>query len=245
MDAMRIGFDVRSYGASGSAHHHEFTQLVLPLSGGFAIEVEGRGAGLAPGLCAFVPPGARHDQEARGHNASLIVDLDTALVPPALADRCGQMCFVRLAPEAQKLVAAIGRAMALPSEGAQRHWVPLLLDALGAAGSPRPRARLVELLAAVSAQPGRAWTVPEMAARAALSVPRLHAVFREELQTSPHAWLAELRLHGAIRDLAETDLPIAEIAARGGYADQSAFTRALRRGAGETPAAFRRRVRER
>ena len=244
MSAMRIGFDVRSYGATGAAHHHDFTQLVLPLSGGFAIEVEGREAGLAPGLCALVAPGARHDQEAGGHNASLIVDLDAALVPPELADRLGPMRFVRLAPEAQKLVAAIGRAMTLQCEAARMHWVPLLLAALGAE-APRPRARLAELLAAVAADPGRAWTVPEMAVRAALSVPRLHAVFREELHTSPHAWLAELRLRRAIRDLAETDLPIAEIAARGGYADQSAFTRALRRGAGETPAAYRRRARER
>lgn len=242
---MRIGFDVRSYGAAGAAHRHDFTQLVLPLSGGFAIEVEGREAGLAPGLCAFVAAGARHDQEGRGPNASLIVDLDAALVPQALADRLGRMRFVRLAPEAQKLVAAIGRATAVEAtEAARPHWVPLLLQALGA-DSPRPRARLAELLAAVSAAPDLPWTVPEMAARAALSAPRLHALFRAEFGTTPRAWLADLRLRRAIRELETTDLAIAEIAARGGYADQSAFTRALRRVAGETPAAFRRRTQQR
>ncbi len=244
MGGMRIGFDVRSYGAASWAHRHDFTQLVLPLSGGFAIEVEGREAGLAPGLCAFVSPGARHDQEARGPNASLIVDLDTALVPPALADRLGRMRFVRLAPEAQKLVAAIGRAMTTTSHAARPHWVPLLLGALGAE-SPRPRARLAELLGAVAAAPEHPWTVAEMAARAALSVPRLHAVFRAEFGTTPRAWLAELRLRRAIRELEDTELSISEVAARGGYADQSAFTRALRRVAGDTPAVFRRRARER
>lgn len=241
---MRIGFDVRSYGAAGDAHRHDFTQLVLPLSGGFAIEVEGSEAGLTPGLCAFVPPGARHGQEGAGPNASLIVDLDAALVPPALHDRLGRMRFVRLAPEAAKLVAAIGRAMAAGgAEAAQPHWVPLLLGAIGAE-APRPRARLAELLAAVAAAPERAWTVPEMAARAALSVPRLHGLFRAEFGTTPRAWLADLRLRQAIRELETTDLPIAEIACRGGYADQSAFTRALRRVTGATPARHRRRTRE-
>lgn len=243
---MRIGFDVRSYGAAGDAHRHDYTQLVLPLSGGFAIDVDGAEAGLSPGLCAFVLGGVRHAQEGAGPNASLIVDLDTALVPPSLADRLGRMRFVRLAPEARKLVTAIGGAMAAggPHEAAQPHWVALLLAALGA-DAPRPRARLAELLAAVAAAPERAWTVPEMAARAALSVPRLHALFRAEFGVSPHAWLGGLRLRRAIRELETSDRAIAEIAAGGGYADQSAFTRALRRATGDTPAVVRRRARER
>lgn len=242
---MRIGFDVRSYGAAGDAHRHDYTQLVLPLSGGFAIDVDGAEAGLTPGLCAFVPSGVRHAQEGAGPNASLIVDLDAALVPPQLADRLGRTRFLRLAPEARKLVAAIGGAMAAGAhEAAQPHWVALLLAAVGAE-APRPRARLAELLAAVAAAPERAWTVPEMAARAALSVPRLHALFRAEFGVSPHAWLAGLRLRQAIRELETSDRAIAEIAACGGYADQSAFTRALRRATGETPAVLRRRARER
>lgn len=241
---MRVGFDVRSYGAASDPHRHDFIQLVLPLSGGFAIDVDGAESGLSPGFGAFVASGMRHTQEGQGPNRSLIVDLAPDLVPQRLVDRLGEARFVRLAPSAGKLVDYIGAALAAcPGEAVTAHWLPLLLDALET-GSPPPRARLAELLAAVAAAPERMWTVAEMASRAALSVPRLHAVFRAELGTTPHAWLAEMRLNRAIRELEESDLPIVEVACRGGYADQSAFTRAMRKATGATPAAHRRAARE-
>ena len=43
--------------------------------------------------------------------------------------------------------------------------------------------------------------------------------------------------------LAESDLPIADLALRAGYADQSALTRAMQRLTGLTPAAYRRQTR--
>ena len=52
-------------------------------------------------------------------------------------------------------------------------------------------------LALTEEQAGLVVELVEMASRAALSVPRLHAVFRAELGTTPHAWLAEMRLNRA------------------------------------------------
>jgi AraC-like DNA-binding protein len=79
-----------------------------------------------------------------------------------------------------------------------------------------------------------------MARSAGLSVSRLHALFRTELDTSPHAWLRDVRLARARAWLAETARPIADIALAAGFSDQSALTRALRDATGMTPGAYRR-----
>ena len=79
-----------------------------------------------------------------------------------------------------------------------------------------------------------------MARASGVSVSRLHALFREELDTTPHAWLLEQRLVKAREWLATTEAPIAEIALRAGFSEQSALTRALRKATGMTPAAYRR-----
>jgi AraC-like DNA-binding protein len=79
-----------------------------------------------------------------------------------------------------------------------------------------------------------------MARAAGVSVSRLHGLFREELASSPHAWLLAHRIGRACEWLASTATPIAEIALRAGFSEQSALTRALRKATGMTPAAYRR-----
>ena len=76
-----------------------------------------------------------------------------------------------------------------------------------------------------------------------LSRTRLHALFRERLGTSPHAFLVDLRVRTARRLLEGTALPIAEIAVRCGFADQNALTRWCRRSGGLTPALIREQAR--
>jgi AraC-like DNA-binding protein len=121
--------------------------------------------------------------------------------------------------------------------------VPLLLDTL-TLDAPRPASRLAALRARIEAEPGLAWTTESMAKALGCSVSRLHALFREELDASPHAWLLEHRLGKARAWLASSDAPIAEIALRAGFSEQSALTRALRKATGMTPAAYRRQHRQ-
>ncbi|WP_229507913.1 helix-turn-helix transcriptional regulator [Massilia sp. Dwa41.01b] len=84
-----------------------------------------------------------------------------------------------------------------------------------------------------------------MARVAHLSVSRLHALFREELDMSPHAWLLQRRLDFACRCLAASAWPIAEVALQAGFADQAGLTRAMRQHLDTTPATYRRIQRER
>ena len=118
-----------------------------------------------------------------------------------------------------------------------------LLDTLGM-GAPRPASRLAALLARIELDPGLPWTTETMARAANLSVSRLHALFREELDASPHGWLLDCRLKRACTLLGATDRPVAEIALATGFSEQSALTRAMRRMLDTTPAAYRAQHRE-
>lgn len=63
--------------------------------------------------------------------------------------------------------------------------------------------------------------------------------FKQSMGVSPNVYMIEQRIGRAKRLLSETDLPIAEIALRVGFASQSHFTTTFRRLAWTTPKAFR------
>jgi AraC-like DNA-binding protein len=240
---------VRSYGSPSAPDRHGFAQLVLPLSGTLALEIDGRGARLDPLNGAVVAPGAWHAQDSACANRSLIVDFDLdAAATPDLTARLLERPFCALEPAARKLVDFMailaGEGVAGPAAGALAGWLPLLLDRL-ALDAPRPRSRLAALLARIELDPGLPWHTEAMARSAGLSVSRLHALFREEQGATPHGWLLALRLARVQDWLAQGDAPIAELALRAGFGDQSALTRALRDATGMTPAAYRRERRER
>jgi AraC family transcriptional regulator len=83
-------------------------------------------------------------------------------------------------------------------------------------------------------------TVTSLAAMAGVHPFHFAKVFRRFHGCSPGEYLRARRVEHACRLLAQTRLPIAEVAIRGGFSDQSALTKAVRRFTGLTPAAFRR-----
>ncbi len=244
MPSLPLDLHIRSYGLIRESDRHDFAQLVLPLAGTVALEIEGREALLDPLQAAFVAPRAWHSQCSGGGNRNLIVDLDLAAVAPDVAARLHERTFRPLGPEARKLVEFMGmlagRQAASPALLAG--WMPLLLDTLALAAVRAP-SRLSALLACVEADPGGAWSTEAMARHAGLSASRLHALFRSELDTTPHDWLLQLRLARVCERLAAGNEPVAALALWAGFSDQSALTRAMRRALDVTPAQYRRRYR--
>lgn len=236
---------VRSYGPDSTVDRHDFSQIVLPLAGELSMDIAGREARLDRTVAAFVEAGARHDQVSRVANRSLIVDVTGSDLDARTLERLARRPYLPLLPEAASLIEYMSMALSRGHVPAHRLglWIPLLADAL-LGDEPRPRSRLSGLLAAMEADPAWGWTVEAMAARIGVSASRLHALFQEELGTTPRAWLSGLRLARVRHLLAHTDLPIAELAYRAGYADQSALTRAMRKATGLTPATFRRNARD-
>ncbi|MBR0971300.1 MULTISPECIES: helix-turn-helix transcriptional regulator [Bradyrhizobium] len=82
-----------------------------------------------------------------------------------------------------------------------------------------------------------------LASDAGLSRFHFCRAFKESTGLSPHAWLRQQRLEQAMNMLRETDKPIVSVAAKLGYASQTAFTAAFKKLTGETPSDWRRRIR--
>lgn len=236
---------VRSYDGDTGSDRHEYAQIVLPVRGLVSLDIDGREGRAGAAMAAFVAQDTRHTTVGEVPNRSLIVDLDASQVPDSFTDRLAQSPFVAMTPAAMALVEYMRITL---DEGRQTPdslalWLPLLLDAL-AREAPRPVSRLARVLGDVENAPGHAWTAADMAARGAMSVSRLHELFRSELDTTPRAWLAALRLRRASERLAQGNDAISRIATDAGFADQSTLTRAMRDAMGITPAAYRKRHRE-
>jgi len=233
----------RTYGGDGVLHRHEHVQIVLPMQGEMEIEVDGRAGKLDIARAAFVAPDTSHVQSASGKNRFLILDCDLADIGEDDAERLRLQTFLPIPAAVRRLLDFIDLSIGadrpvgqLPDTVA-RHCTPLLLDALAA--MPQRASRLQALLRRIEAAPGRLWTAAAMARVANLSVSRLHALFKAELHQTPQEWLSDLRLRLVQEALVESDVPLAELALRAGYSDQSSLTRAMRRTTGLTPAAYR------
>ncbi|MGI4718119.1 MAG: AraC family transcriptional regulator [Janthinobacterium lividum] len=245
----QLDLHLRSYGPARDADRHAYAQVVLPLQGEVALEIEGRQGRLDPLRAALVAPGAWHSQTSAVANRSLILDIGADAFEHGPWGELLAHPFTGIGPAARKLVefmailAATDPARPVAPTVLQG-WAPLLLDTLSV-GAPRPASRLAALLARIEADPGLPWSTDAMARSAGLSVSRLHALFREELDASPHGWLLDCRLRQACAWLAGSDRPVAEIALAAGFSEQSALNRAMRRLLDTTPAAYRARHRAR
>lgn len=82
-------------------------------------------------------------------------------------------------------------------------------------------------------------TVSDMAREAGLSVPHLHALFRQNLGKTPHQLLSDLRMAEARRLLVATRVPVKAVAGQVGYPDVVSFSKVFRRHCGTSPARYR------
>jgi AraC family transcriptional regulator, alkane utilization regulator len=124
-------------------------------------------------------------------------------------------------------VEALRRYMeGLPPEG--KGWLAGVRDA-----------QVGRALALLHADPGRAWTVDELAREAALSRSALGERFTALVGESPMQYLTRWRLALAAQTLRSGSEAIARIAGRSGYESEAAFTRAFKREFGVPPAAWR------
>jgi AraC-like DNA-binding protein len=98
---------------------------------------------------------------------------------------------------------------------------------------------LAPALAQIHAAPERRWTVPQIAASAAVSRSLLDERFRQVLGLSPIRYLAEWRMHLAEQLLATSDVSVFTVARRVGYDSEEAFSRAFKRARGLPPSHWR------
>jgi AraC-like DNA-binding protein len=100
--------------------------------------------------------------------------------------------------------------------------------------------RLARALKSIHADPAEPISMDALAATAGMSRSAFALHFKSQTGVSPMAYVVKWRMLQARRLLETSALPMAEIAARSGYASDVAFSRAFRRTFGEAPSTSRR-----
>jgi AraC family transcriptional activator of mtrCDE len=107
---------------------------------------------------------------------------------------------------------------------------------LALAGHPR----LAPALAALFQEPGRPWSLPELARLCHMSRATLARHFQEKLGRSASELLTDVRMTLAANELLKPSVSIAAVAEAVGYQSEAAFQRAFKQHTGKTPAQWRR-----
>ena len=98
-------------------------------------------------------------------------------------------------------------------------------------------------LSAIHREPGRDWTVEELARACGLSRSAFAARFVARVGKPPATYLAHVHLDAATDLLRGSSLPVTRIAENVGYTSEAAFSRAFKHRYGTPPARWRRDIR--
>ncbi|MER6145355.1 AraC family transcriptional regulator [Streptomyces sparsogenes] len=118
--------------------------------------------------------------------------------------------------------------------GAEPNWLAGALDP-----------QIGPALSAIHRDPGRPWSVEELARACCLSRSAFAARFAERVGKPPAAYLAHVRLDAAAELLRDTSLPAGSIGENVGYTSEAAFSRAFKQRYGKPPALWRQDARAR
>ncbi len=213
-----------------------------------------------PGDVAVVPAGVPFAVRARDDDPQQVTSLVVAVSPDLLAEvLAGTGRPAELRPVVGARSPAVAPLAALLHAGLADRTEPgrLALESFGLAlvtalardhtvAPPvvRPRAglspaQLARVVRHVEDHLGEQLTVAELAALAHVSEFHFSRLFRAATGASPHRYVLGRRVARARELLTRTELPVAAVAARCGFADASHLTRHTRRALGTTPAALR------
>lgn len=111
---------------------------------------------------------------------------------------------------------------------------------LNTAGDPRLRPLLAQIMDA----PEKAWSVEQMATVSAVSRAHLMRLFKQQLDTSPHAFVHQIRLQKAAQLLRQCADSVLAIALACGFQSETHFGKAFKAMYGCTPSVYRKANRE-
>ncbi len=162
-------------------------------------------------------------------------------VPTLLPPRDTELCLIR---DLKALV--LNDLEGLPTEAIYRNSLALLHVVLA-----RPQLRwqapppenLLRARAEIEARLGARLNSPALAQIAGLSVAGLNRAFRRYFDSTVGRYISEMRVREAARRLLQTDLTIDTIAEGTGFPNRAYFSRVFKKLTGESPAAFRLKLR--
>ncbi|MEV5507830.1 AraC family transcriptional regulator [Streptomyces orinoci] len=227
-----------SPGTGIDAHRHDEHQIAYPGRGVVSVTTDG-GIWVAPANRAiWIPVGCVHQHWAYGAAELHLIGLPVEANPL----RLDRPAVLGVGPLLRELILAYTRPPADPTPERDRLRA-VLLDQLQESAVqplhiPAPRdPRLAAVCAALHANPADGRTLAQLGAHIGVSDRTLTRLCRAELGMSFPQWRTQLRLHHALRLLAE-GTPVTAVAHRCGWASSSAFIDAFRGAFGQTPGAY-------
>lgn len=237
-------------------HHHDYHQIVIGLSGYAEFEIAGLGGVVAPLSGCLVPANIEHYYEGIGDNRQLIIDLPDDAVSLTGSQRALRSLFDRpgyfaLDESLQHYLNFLVQEMARAQHASGDLLVTTLLSSLHARlgatlTSPCASKRtarpldITRLERYVQERLNQRISVADLARIACLSEAHFGERFRQQTGLTPYQFVMRLRLDAAHKLTTSTNTPLAEIAERTGFANQSALSHAFRRHYGHPPTQLRR-----
>ncbi|WFU69290.1 AraC family transcriptional regulator [Bradyrhizobium sp. CB2312] len=160
-----------------------------------------------------------------GENATQLAGLVTLMRGETAVDRLGGRAMLNALSTA---MFALVLRLASEAEDAPRGLLAL-------AGHPR----LAPAVAAMFADPARAWSLPDLANLCNMSRATLARQFQEKLGRSASDLLTDIRMTMAANELRKSSLSTGAVAEAVGYQSEAAFQRAFKSHMGVTPAQWR------
>lgn len=197
----------------------------------------GRATQLICGIVAFDDPAAR--ELVRGLPRVLPVRGDAPGMASSIRDTLRLMAdeLTRAQPGAEAVATRLSdilvvqaiRAWLTDDVAARDGWLLAMTDE-----------RVGRALEAIHAEPGRDWSLEQLARTATLSRSAFSARFTGLVGEAPMAYLTRWRMNLAASRLRDDHATVAQLAADLGYQSEAAFSRAFARTIGQTPGAVRR-----
>jgi AraC-like DNA-binding protein len=228
-------------------HHHDLHQLEYALEGTAEVETEASHHLLPPQQAIWIPAGLAHNTTLRGVRSvsvffepSMVAGVDDRARVLAAAPVIREMIgYARRwpidRPESDPTADAFFDALALLARDWLEHEAPLHL--------PTSTDPVVRDVMAYSREHLGGVTIGDACAAVGISERSLRRRFAATTGMTWRQYVLESRLLRAISLLTEPGRTVLAVATDVGFDSVSAFTRAFARYAGETPSAYRRRVR--
>jgi AraC family transcriptional regulator len=237
-------------GARLPRHCHEHAYFCFIRRGTYREEYGGRQRSCGPLTLAFHPPEEVHGEyldaeEVRSFNVEItpswLRGAGAASLDQPFDSRSGPLVALALRlldefehPDASSPLLIEGLTLEL-----------LGLSARGARGGPAAPRWLLRVRDLLTERCMATFTLAGLAAEAGVHPGHLAGAFRRHFGCTVGAYVRRQRVDLACRHLTDSDAPLADVALRTGFADQSHFTRTFKGHIGLTPAAYRKMTRPR
>ncbi len=220
-----------------AAHSHPWAQVTYALEGIVRVSAGNRSWIVPPLRAIWIPPDLRHEVVTLEQTRLRVLYIDAGHAPFS-----GRDCEVLdVSPLLRELIVALAAGDGVGPRAALLR--ALILDELGRLATlpicvPLPTdKRLQALCRMLIAEPASPLTLEQWAAKVGASPRTLARLFERELGMSFSGWRQQMRLAHAAPLIAR-GMPLSQVAAELGYANQSAFSAMFKKTFGQSPSSF-------